>query len=387
MNEYIKAHYFTNELRYKALNENNAGPRILITGTPQSGEREFCHTLLNYSLKLGFTPIYCDLDLENEISLQGCISASVVDYLVPNDYLLDNGITFFNGSSKKYGNINWSLYESQVAELGKCCIQKLKQDIIGWKKKMNIDNENNDNKKSYIFPYKPTLFSSGMIIHCPMIESDEHQKIMYNIIIKEYYITSIFVIDNEKLKSVIKDLIKDKEITLDLVHRLTGNDNEKYDQIMTQKKISTYFFGPFGNFIPKLLKLNFLNYRIIEIIPSNFDSQMLSIGTSSDLKMIIKLYTANNIEELKTRLVCFVHLDEKDIKKLETDFDKNYNKFIETFSKAPIAYFGFVDNIEKNNNEITIYCPCDENELQHKIILVGKIGNIKYDNNKIYLIK
>lgn len=113
MGEYIIAHYFIDKLRYIALTNNYLGPRILITGSPSCGEKEFCHTLINYSLKLGYTPIYCDLDLDNEISIPGSISASVVDDLVPNDFLFDSAISFFTGTniSNQTENMKWPLYE------------------------------------------------------------------------------------------------------------------------------------------------------------------------------------------------------------------------------------------------------------------------------------
>ena len=159
--EYIIANYFIDKLRYIALTNNYLGPRILVTGSAQSGEREFCHTLINYSLKLGYTPIFVDLDLENEISVPGSISASVVDYLVPNDFLFDSAITFFTGTnfSSSNENMNWPLYEMQLIELGNICIQKLENDCKAWKKKMNIVNENKETKISYISPLKPTLFN------------------------------------------------------------------------------------------------------------------------------------------------------------------------------------------------------------------------------------
>ena len=237
MGEYIIANYFIDKLRYLSLTHNYLGPRILVTGSPSIGEREFCHTLINYSLKLGYTPLFCDLDLENEISVPGSISACIVDDLVPNDFLFDNAISFFTGStfSKINENMNWPLYEMQLVELGHICIEKLEQDCMTWKKKMNIINENKENKISYISPPKPTLFASGLIVNCPMIEIDEQGKNIYKTIIENYKITAIYVIENEKLKNVIKNMIK-KDISLELISRLAGNESDKYEEIKRQKK-------------------------------------------------------------------------------------------------------------------------------------------------------
>ena len=378
MGEYIIAHYFIDKLRYIALTNNYLGPRILITGSPSCGEKEFCHTLINYSLKLGYTPIYCDLDLDNEISIPGSISASVVDDLVPNDFLFDSAISFFTGTniSNQTENMNWPLYELQLIELGNIIIEKLEYDCTSWKKKMNILYENKENKISYISPPKPTLFASGLIVNCPMIENDEQGKNIYKTIIEKYKITTIYVIENEKLKNSFKNIIKNNdEINLELISRLK-DDSIVNEELKRQKKITRYFKGPFNNFGLKQIKLDANKYKFLRIIPSDISSSMVPIGLSADLKMVFKQYTINDEEELLKKLVCFVYLDEKDIKELDKDFDNDPNQYVDKFAKATVSYYGFITLFDRENNKITICCPFDEP--QHKYVLVG---NIKYDNN------
>ena len=378
MGEYIIAHYFIDKLRYIALTNNYLGPRILITGSPSCGEKEFCHTLINYSLKLGYTPIYCDLDLDNEISIPGSISASVVDDLVPNDFLFDSAISFFTGTniSNQTENMNWPLYELQLIELGNIIIEKLEYDCTSWKKKMNILYENKENKISYISPPKPTLFASGLIVNCPMIENDEQGKNIYKTIIEKYKITTIYVIENEKLKNSFKNIIKNNdEINLELISRLR-DDSIVNEEFKRQKKITRYFKGPFNNFGLKQIKLDTNKYKFLRIIPSDISSSMVPIGLSADLKMVFKQYTINDEEELLKKLVCFVYLDEKDIKELDKDFDNDPNQYVDKFAKATVSYYGFITLFDRENNKITICCPFDEP--QHKYVLVG---NIKYDNN------
>ena len=380
MGEYIIAHYFIDKLRYIALTNNYLGPRILITGSPSCGEKEFCHTLINYSLKLGYTPIYCDLDLDNEISIPGSISASVVDDLVPNDFLFDSAISFFTGTniSNQTENMNWPLYELQLIELGNIIIEKLEYDCTSWKKKMNILYENKENKISYISPPKPTLFASGLIVNCPMIENDEQGKNIYKTIIEKYKITTIYVIENEKLKNSFKNIIKNNdEINLELISRLR-DDSIVNEELKRQKKITRYFKGPFNNFGLKQIKLDTNKYKFLRIIPSDISSSMVPIGLSADLKMVFKQYTINDEEELLKKLVCFVYLDEKDIKELDKDFDNDPNQYVDKFAKATVSYYGFITLFDRENNKITICCPFDEP--QHKYVLVG---NIKYDNKII----
>lgn len=380
MGEYIIAYYFIDKLRYIALTNNYIGPRILITGSPSCGEKEFCHTLINYSLKLGYTPIYCDLDLDNEISIPGSISACVVDDLVPNDFLFDSAISFFTGTnlSNQTENMNWPLYELQLIELGNIIMEKLEQDCNSWKKKMNLLYENKENKISFISPPKPTLFASGLIVNCPMIENDEQGKNIYKTIIEKYKITTIYVIENEKLKNSFKNIIKNNDkINLELVSRLR-DDSIINEELKRQKKITRYFKGPFNNFGLKQIKLDTNKYKFLRIIPSDISSSMVPIGFSADLKMVFKQYTLKDEEELLKKLVCFVYLDEKDIKELDKDFDNDPNHYVDKFAKATVSYYGFITLFDKENNKITICCPFDEP--QHRYVLVG---NIKYDNNKI----
>ena len=372
--EYIISNYLIDKIRYEALSTNTIGPRVLIIGPRKSGGVEFSHVILNYALKLGYTPLFCDLDLENEITVPGGIGATLVDYLLPNDLLFDNGISFFFGDVyKKNGeNMNWSLYEMQLIELGNACYEKLEVDLQNWKKSMNIENK--DNLNNYLTSPKPTLFASGMVVRCPIIDNGEHAENIYKIIIDKYKINNIYVIEDEKLKNTFNVIIK-KNINLELISRLV-TESDLTEEEKRQRSIAKYLKGPFGNFGLKQLKLDLNEYKLIKIIPSEISSSMVPLGLKADLKIIFKIYTIKDEEELLKKLVCFVYLDEKEIQELDKEFEKNPNNYIEKFAKATVSYFGFIKSIDKENNKITIFCPNDKP--LHKYILVG---NIKYENN------
>ena len=372
--EYIISNYLIDKIRYEALSTNTIGPRVLIIGPRKSGGVEFSHVILNYALKLGYTPLFCDLDLENEITVPGGIGATLVDYLLPNDLLFDNGISYFFGDVyKKNGeNMNWSLYEMQLIELGNACYEKLEVDLQNWKKRMNIENK--DNLNNYLTSPKPTLFASGMVVRCPIIDNGEHAENIYKIIIDKYKINNIYVIEDEKLKNTFNGIIK-KNINLELISRLV-TESDITEEEKRQRSIAKYLKGPFGNFGLKQLKLDLNEYKLIKIIPSEISSSMVPLGLKADLKMIFKIYTIKDEEELLKKLVCFVYLEEKEIHELDKEFEKNPNNYIEKFAKATVSYFGFIKSIDKENNKITIFCPNDKP--LHKYILVG---NIKYENN------
>ena len=72
------------------------GPRVLVTGSSLSGKSTLCQILVNYTLKLGWTPLFCDIDLGfNEIGPPGTLTCSLVEEPLPNDDLVHNSISFF----------------------------------------------------------------------------------------------------------------------------------------------------------------------------------------------------------------------------------------------------------------------------------------------------
>ena len=170
------------------------------------------------------------------------MGATVVDHQVPNDFLFDNGISYFFGDiyNKNGNNMNWSLYEMQLIELGNVCYEKLENNLKNWKKKMKIENKNNINLN--ISPEKPTLFASGLIVRCPIIDNGEYAENIYKIIIDKFKINNIYVIEDERLKNTFNNIIKQmRNINLELISRLVV-DTKINEEIQRQKSLSKYFW-------------------------------------------------------------------------------------------------------------------------------------------------
>ena len=388
MQKTILAHYNINNMRNISLINNEIGPRVLVMSSNNNlVGKSFCHILLNYSLKIGWTPIYCDLDLDNEINIPGCISATVVDHVVPNDFLIDNSISFYTGTKKE--NLNNFLYENQISELGKLCIQKLEFDLNSWKKSKNLTNDNSN--FCFVNSEYPTLYSSGMIINCPslVINDKDRESSIYSTIIRDFQINLIYVIDNEKLFYDLKALINNNNnISIILIPKIEGIElNSQYQNYMEEQRLSFYFKGTFLNEafedtkinLTTLLnikltefKLDLEQYKLIQIVSSNVSSDALPIEGSSNLNLVINEYKIDD-DPLLYRIVEIVSLDEKDINDLDAIFEQGKNNFVDLFSKAPVSFFGVIIKVDKNSNSITICSPC--NQLEHKYIL---IGDLKY---------
>ncbi len=85
MNTYLNISEIINLKREKVLKERQSfGPRVIVVGSTQSGKSTLCKILLNYAARLGWKPIFCDLDLgKNEISGPGTVSATIVKEYYP----------------------------------------------------------------------------------------------------------------------------------------------------------------------------------------------------------------------------------------------------------------------------------------------------------------
>ena len=392
MQKTILAFYNINNMRNLSLVNNEIGPRVLIMSSNiYLDGKSFCHILLNYSLKIGWTPIYCDLDLNNEINIPGCISATVVDHIVPNDFLIDNSISFYNGTRKE--NLNNFLFENQISELGKLCIEKLEYDLNSWKKSKNLTN---DNSKYYFVNCEyPTLYSSGIIINCPSLEiiDKDRENSIYSTIIKDFKINLIYVIDNEILFYNLQNLIDKNKISIILIPKIEGieKQNRQYQSYMEEQKLSFYFKGTKINesfedtqeSFTKLLnikltefKLDLKEYKLIQIVSSNVSSDALPIEGSSNLNLVINEYKIDN--DTLYRIVEIVSLEDKDINELNANFEKSKNNYVDLFSRAPVSFFGVIIKVNENSKSITICSPY--NQLKHKYILIGDLKYSKYFN-------
>lgn len=121
----------------QALNQRYSGPRVFITGNQHSGKTSITRTLVNYAVKLGWTPLLVDLDLtQNSISAPGCLSSALIENVLEGhtDNLTFKTINYFHGACNP-GNfiITPELFDTQISELAKVCELKVQNDIKNFK--------------------------------------------------------------------------------------------------------------------------------------------------------------------------------------------------------------------------------------------------------------
>jgi polyribonucleotide 5'-hydroxyl-kinase len=368
MSQYLMAHNLINEKRKQALVSNKIGPKILITGSNASGKTTLCHILLNYAIKLGWTPVYVDLDLSNEISVPGAISSTIVDFVVPNDYMIDNSISLFHGNLNN--DINFFLYEKQINEMAKLVNSKLNAELQTFKKKYNL---NDSNKDIYVSSEIPTVYASGAIINCPTINKDT----IYKTIINDFDCEYVFVLENERLYNDLTKYYKsiNSGVNICLLSKSRGvvNHDTAYKEAVDQKRFTQYFKGPYNNLRLNEFTLDMNNYKLIHIIHSNVTSALLPIGSTSTTNLIVKEVTIEE-ENLLNRVIAIPHIDDKILEELDKDFNKLHS-YLDYFSKAPVSYFAYIIRYEKNTRSLKIHTSCSE--IKHRYLM---LGNVKYTN-------
>ena len=359
-------HNLINDKRKDSLINNKIGPKVLITGSVYSGKSTLCYILLNYAIKLGWTPLFVDLDLSNEITVPGMISVSVVDYPIPNDFLIDNSISLFHGYSNN--EINFFLYEKQINEMANLVNSKLLSELELFKKKLNLYSD----KNYFVNSENPSVYASGAIINCPTLSKDN----IYKTIINEMNCDYVFVLENERLYNDLVKHYKNNKINISLLSKSRGvvNLDNNYNDFLEQKKFTNYFKGPFNNLRLNEINIDLNNFKLLQIISSNVTSAILPIGTTSDLNLILREVNLEE-ENLLNRIVSILHLDDKVLNDLENNYDKKLNTYVEYFSRAPVSYLAYVTKYEKSYKSIKIHTSCSE--LKHKYLL---IGNVKYTN-------
>jgi len=119
MRELVNLNHILEQQRNEALTSKTPGPCVFVTGNSQSGKTSVCKILVNYALKLGWTPLFVDIDLStNMLSAPGCLSAALVEDILDgqSDTLTAKSINYFHGACTP-GNfiITPDYFDSQIA--------------------------------------------------------------------------------------------------------------------------------------------------------------------------------------------------------------------------------------------------------------------------------
>ena len=197
MNIYVNINCALNSLREQARLQKQVGPALLITGAQLSGKSTLARILTNYSIKLGWKPIYVDLDLYScELTPPGTISAAVATETLPCDDVKDV-ITFFH---TQQNFVTQEYFQKQIEELAQAVNGKLQADLNNFKSAYEGENE-------LVAPTSPEVFASGLIINSFTPVNKMETETLCKAI-KSFNVKVVLVLDHEKLEKDIQNYLR-----------------------------------------------------------------------------------------------------------------------------------------------------------------------------------
>lgn len=121
MRELVNLNHVLQQMRIDSLYQKKPGPSVFITGGSGTGKTTVCKILVNYCLKLGWTPLLADIDpIQNLISAPGCLSAALIENVIEGctDNLTAKSISYFHGACQP-GNfiITPDFFDTQIQQL------------------------------------------------------------------------------------------------------------------------------------------------------------------------------------------------------------------------------------------------------------------------------
>ncbi|ESO00095.1 hypothetical protein HELRODRAFT_101326 [Helobdella robusta] len=250
---YANLHAGLDQMRKKAEESMNRGPRVLIVGPTDVGKSTLCKILVNYAARLGWTPILVDLDVgQNEISIPGTVGALCITRPadIQNGYDLDNPLVFHFGH--KAPSENTSYYNSLVSVMAEA---------------VNYRSEFNNHCNI-----------SGVIINtCGWVKGSGYDCLKHAA--SAFEIEILVVMDHELLYTKFQKDIPDF-VKIVMLPK-SGGVVERSQNFRTNKrytKIKNYFYGVSGNLYPHTFEVRFQDVEIYKIGAPKLPDSMLPLG-------------------------------------------------------------------------------------------------------------
>ncbi|XP_020588205.1 protein CLP1 homolog [Phalaenopsis equestris] len=338
MVSYVNVHAILDgrRARAKASSSNDfvasQGPRVIVVGPTDSGKSSLCRMLLSWACKLGWKPMFVDLDIgQGSITIPGCIASTPIE--MPIDAVegipLEMPIVYFYGHTTP--SINGELYKVLVKELAQ-----------------TLERHFSANAESR---------AAGMVINTlGWVEGLGYELLLHAI--DTFNASVVLVLGQEKLYSLLKDVAKNNP-NMDIVklHKSGGvvSRNPKFRQKSRGFRIREYFYGLFNDLSPHSNIVSFSDITVYRIGGGpQAPRSALPIGAEpvADPTRLV----AVNINRDLLHLVLAV----------------SYAKEPEQIISSNVAGFIYVTDIDIQRKKITYLAPCP-GELPSKLLIVGTL--------------
>lgn len=107
MRYYLNLHHLLETRRQQAKENGTHGPKVIIVGDRDSGKSTLCQILLNYAVRMGWTPTYTDLDPgQGNISPPGSLASTPIQLPITSEdgYPLEVPLVYFFGHNNPSPN-------------------------------------------------------------------------------------------------------------------------------------------------------------------------------------------------------------------------------------------------------------------------------------------
>ncbi|XP_059641405.1 protein CLP1 homolog isoform X1 [Cornus florida] len=222
--------------------DSSKGPRVIVVGPTDSGKSTLSRMLLSWAAKQGWKPTFVDLDIgQGSITIPGCIAATPIE--MPIDPVegvpVEMPLVYFYGHPSP--SINADLYKVLMKELA----QILERQFAG-----NTESR-----------------AAGMVINTMgWIEGVGYELLLHAI--DTFNATVVLVLGQEKLCSMLKDVLKNKP-NVDVVKLQKSGGvvsrNSKARQRSRSSRIREYFYGLANDLSPHSNIANFSDLSVYRI--------------------------------------------------------------------------------------------------------------------------
>ncbi|KAG2206427.1 hypothetical protein INT46_002905, partial [Mucor plumbeus] len=343
MTSYLNTHLALEQLRQKAKDEMNLGPRVLVIGPHDVGKTSLCKILVSYSLRQGGNPIYVSLDTtEGSITMPGTVTATCISNIIDVEEGFGSSAT--TAASMGSSTMPLAYYygfedPSENVKLYKLVTSRLSEAITS---RMAVDEE---------------CRNSGFIIDTAGLIDQVGYDIIQHII-EDFSVNVLIVLGHERLYSDMNRMFSNKNVSVVKLSKSGGvvERDRQFKTRLQRTKIHEYFYGtPKCELSPYSMLVNYDDIKIWRVGDVIAPSSALPLGMegSSNETQVVKV---DNYDMCLHSILAILNVDQ----------DQHENKLLE----SNVAGFVYVSDVDDEKRKVTILSP-SPGRLPKKHILMG----------------
>eukprot|EP00117_Sycon_ciliatum_P049281 scpid21118/ scgid34961/ Polyribonucleotide 5&apos; Polynucleotide kinase Clp1; Pre-mRNA cleavage complex II protein Clp1 len=325
MQRYLNVHTALHQQREAAVRNNSDGPRVMVVGSPDVGKSTLCRILLNYATRLGYQPMFVDLDVgQATVGLPGCIGALPVER--PAD--IQEGFSRRAPLVYHFGHLgpdrNIKFYK-RIMEVMSNAVKRRSQSL-------------------------PVVRGSGYVINtCGWVKGGGYALLLD--VFSLYDVDIVIVLDNDLLYNKLQqDLPLDKVKLVELPKSGGVVARNRVLRSKTRERlIHEYFYGLQGDLFPHSFDVSFDAVKIFKVGAPVVPDSCLPLGMSQD-ESEVKLVKVNPSKELVHCILAVSVANEATAE----------NQIVEDLRDTNITGFISVTDVDAERRKIRVLSPQPE---------------------------